>query len=44
MLVASPHNMENTTNRNTEKTNVRTSPKRLAIQPVSGCMMALAIE
>ena len=44
MLVAKPHSIENTTNSVTDTTKVRTSPKRLAIQPVSGCMIALAIE
>ena len=42
--VARPHIIENTTNRNTEKTKVFTSPNRRAIQPVSGCMIALASE
>jgi len=42
MFVARPHSIENATNRPTETQNVRTSPKRFASQPVSGCMMALA--
>src|SRR3546814_1056574 len=42
MLVAMPHSIENSTNRNTELIKVRTSPKRRASQPVSGCMIALA--
>ncbi|CAM5295200.1 hypothetical protein RLIN73S_05133 [Rhodanobacter lindaniclasticus] len=42
MLVAMPHSMENTTNSVTELMKVRTSPKRRASQPVSGCMIALA--
>ncbi len=44
MLVASPHSIDIATNSNTEMQNVRTSPKRRAIQPVNGCMIALASE
>src|ERR1035441_3172066 len=42
MLVARPHNAENTMNSTIEVTKVRTSPKRRPIQPVSGCMTAAA--
>ena len=42
MEVAMPHSIEKVTNSSSAVTKVRTSPKRLAIQPVSGCMMALA--
>src|SRR5581483_2699058 len=43
-LVDRPHSIDIATNSVTERQNVRTSPKRLAIQPVSGTMIALATE
>src|SRR5580658_1224045 len=41
-LVASPHRAEKHMNRQMDVTKVRTSPKRLPIQPVSGCITAAA--
>src|SRR3984957_12569761 len=42
--VATPHNIDISTNRITAMQNDFTSPKRRAIHPVSGCMIALASE
>jgi len=44
MLTDRPHMIEKTANRRIDKQNVRTSPNRFAIHPVSGCMTALAME
>src|SRR5690348_15777709 len=40
--MAKPQTIEKVTNNSTDTTKLRTSPKRRAIQPVSGCMIALA--
>jgi hypothetical protein len=40
-LEAKPHSIDMIVNSSTDATKVRTSPKRRAIQPVSGTAMAL---